>query len=533
MNVIEAKKRKIEIFSYIIGLISFILLGKLIGNNGVAYMAVIVESISLFVLMIHGRSADLIGRLIRSRRKKNQYKEAGELFKAIVMIQIIAAVVMMVVYFFLTDILATVIFKLPFLSVALKILTPVIILSVLQSAVMGYFQGMGSHMPTVVSAVFRQLLFLLFGLLLTGRLVDYGTKVSALLNNADYTGMYGAVGVCLAILIAEFLVSLFLVIVYIGSDKKKEQKKTEDGFQKMDSFSERFRLFGMMSLSAVVVEVLKKLPFLAGVLIFLNKAEDISAAADTYGLFFRGVVCLGAIPVFLIIAGMLNTICKLTGSAKAKENRVSREIIYAGLHYSWSMGIYAGVCMAVLAPQIGKLLSQESAQLLEQYFTYGAAIIVLLVVDVCIWKMLQVMGANKINTISLVLMNLIFGVVYLLLLSKDTDRILALCLGVMAGLLVQGIVSYIYASRKYVLVPDVIRCFVIPILAAGIMGLVVMLVQNLLSPHLGIVACLLLCLIISGIVYLGVLIITRSIKESEVACVYGVLGRKIFKMLIH
>lgn len=189
--------------------------------------------------------------------------------------------------------------------------------------------------------------------------------------------------------------------------------------------------------------------------------------------------------------------------------------------------------MAVLAPQIGKLLSQESAQLLEQYFTYGAAIIVLLVVDVCIWKMLQVMGANKINTISLVLMNLIFGVVYLLLLSKDTDRILALCLGVMAGLLVQGIVSYIYASRKYVLVPDVIRCFVIPILAAGIMGLVVMLVQNLLSPHLGIVACLLLCLIISGIVYLGVLIITRSIKESEVACVYGVLGRKIFKMLIH
>ena len=79
MNQIEAKKQKIECLSHVIGLISFIVLGKIIGDNGITYMAVMIECISLFVLLVNGGSADLIGRVIKSRRKKNQYKAALEL----------------------------------------------------------------------------------------------------------------------------------------------------------------------------------------------------------------------------------------------------------------------------------------------------------------------------------------------------------------------------------------------------------------------------------------------------------------------
>ena len=35
MNQIEAKKQKIEYLSHVIGLISFMVLGKIIGDNGI------------------------------------------------------------------------------------------------------------------------------------------------------------------------------------------------------------------------------------------------------------------------------------------------------------------------------------------------------------------------------------------------------------------------------------------------------------------------------------------------------------------
>ena len=178
MNQVEVKKQKIEYLSHVMGLISFMVLGKLIGNNGITYMAVLIEFVSLFVLLVNSGSADLIGRVIKSRRKRNQYKEAAELHKVYFMIQSVTAAVLMVIYFLLTNVFAEVVFRIPFLSAAMKILTPVILFKTLQSLMLGYFQGMGAHMPAVVTSLFRQLLFLLFGLLLTGKLVSYGEKVS-------------------------------------------------------------------------------------------------------------------------------------------------------------------------------------------------------------------------------------------------------------------------------------------------------------------------------------------------------------------
>ncbi len=532
MNQIEAKKQKIEYFSYIIGLVSFILLGTLIGNNGVTYMAVIIECVSLFVLMINGSSADLIGRLIRTKRKRGQYKEAGELHKSMLLIQTIEAAVLMVLYFFLTDVLANVVFKLPFLSVAMKLLTPVILLKTWQCAMLGYFQGLGFHMPSVVCSVFRQLLFLLFSLLLAGRLVTYGTKVSALLNNADYAGMYGAVGLCLAILISEIFISLFLLIVYIGSDRSHEKKKSEDGLQKMESSSDRYRLVIAISFPEAAKAILKKLPFVLAIFLMLWNVEDVSATAHKYGLFYRCFICVCAIPVFVIASRIVHIVTKLTFAVKKKDNRTVREIVHAGMHYSWTIGLYVSVYMAVLAPQISKLLNLESADVLQQYYTYGAAIVTVLVMSIFLWSVLSTLGSRPIMLLLNALFNVVFVLSCVVLCSREMDRILVLCLAVLIAGIIQLIISLLYTVRKYVLQPDIIRSFMIPAVAAGVMGLVVMLVRNALSPHVGSLMCLVLCFAVSLIVYLVVLLLMRSIRESEVTHIYGTFGQKIFGTII-
>lgn len=532
MNQIEARRHRIEYFSYCIGLAAFIILGRLIGNDGIAYMAVIIEGISLFVLFINGRAADVIGGLIRSRRKKSQYKESDSLFKTVFLVQMISAVFSMVLYFFLTNFLAGFVFRLPFLAAAMKILPPVILFKTLQCVLQGYFQGLGSHMPTVVCSIFRQLFFLLFGLLLTGRLTEYGTKVSALLQNQAYTGMYGAVGLCIAMVISEILVSIFLLIVYIGSDRQKEKKKNEGGFQKQLAFGERGRVFFLSSLPENTASVLKKLPFLLAVILLFQQSLDSTVTARNYGLFFGNCVCVCGISVFLMLIGMCQVFTRITAFRKKKDNRSVRENIYAGLHYSWAGGIYMAVVLAVLAPQFSSLFQKVNDEKLRQYYTYAGIVTAVLVVNIFLWMVLQILGAYLMKLLVLAVFNGVFLVSYLLLSRTQMDHILALCVAVLIGALVQFLISFGYIVRKYVLQPDYVRSFIIPIFSAGIMGLVVMLIRNVLAPHVGNFMCLLLCLAVSIILYLGVLVLTKSIRESEISCIYGPLGKKIFEILI-
>lgn len=531
MNQIEAKKQKIEYLSHVIGLISFMVLGKIIGDNGITYMAVIIECISLFVLLVNGGNADLISRLIKSRRKKNQYKEATELYKTYFIIQCIVAGVLTVVYLVLTDVLAGTVFHMSFLSAAMKMLTPVILLKTLQCLMMGYFQGMGAHMPTVVTSVFRQLLFLLFGLLLTDRLTGYGEKVSALLNNTDYAGMYGAVALSLAILISEILITVFLLIIYIGSDRKKEKQKSEDGFQRMESASERSRIILLLSFPEVVKAVLKKLPFAVGMFLVLQGAVDISKTAHELGAFYGYFICVMAIPVFFILTRIVHITNGLGIAVKRKDNRGIREVIYAGLHYCWIIGLYVTVCMVVLAPQIANTVYKENSEVLQKYFTHGAAIVVILVMSIFIWKSLYTLGTDKLAYVLLVLLNVFFVLSCVLLRSKEVDSITGLIFSALIALTVELIISFALLVRKYALQPDLIRGFLIPIVGAGAMGLVVMLIRNLLAPHVSSLMCLILCLVFGVIVYMVVLVVTRSIHETEVNHVYGNLGRRLLSTI--
>lgn len=532
MNQIEAKRHKIEYFSHIIGVISFVLLGNMIGNNGFTYMAVLIECISLFVLLVNGGASDVIGRLLRTRRKKNQYKEANEVHKMFFAVQSIEATLMMVVYFFLTDIFADKVFHMPFLSVALKLLTPIILLRALQGTMSAYFQGMGAHMPSVVCALFRQLIFLLFGLFFTGKLMAYGEKVSALLLNPDYAAMYGAVGLSLAMVIAEVFVTLFLLIVYIGSDRKREKQRSEDGLQRMESFSDRLRLIIAVSFPESIRSILKKLPFLLSLIIIFGSADDISASSHEYGLFYGYFVCIVAIPVFMIVMRIINVLSRLSFAVKKKDNRNIREIIYSGMHYSWASGVFFSVCMAVLAPQLSKVLYKDFALMLEHYYMMGAVLIAVISMAIFLFRALYVLGDKGICYILLVVLNIVFAAGCVILRGRELEPMAVLCFAALAACFTQVLVSYVYIARKYVLQPEMIRGFLIPLIAAGVMGLVIMLVQKLLAPHVSSLICLLLCYAFSVIVYMMVLLMTRSIRENEINHVYGAIGKRIFGVVI-
>ena len=142
------------------------------------------------------------------------------------------------------------------------------------------------------------------------------------------------------------------------------------------------------------------------------------------------------------------------------------------------------------------------------------------------------MGAGKTTYLLMVMFNIIFVLSYFVLRGRKQEAIESILLSVLIALAVNLIISFIIVVRKYVLQPDMIRGCLIPLVGAGIMGLVIMLMQSLLAPHVSNLMCLVLCLTFGILTYAAVLISTGSIRESEINLVYGTLGRKIFGIFI-
>ena len=277
----EIKRKQIICYTYVIGLLGMIGMGKILGDVGLAYLAAAFWGISLFMLLVTFGVSDVIARLQRNRRNKGQFKGAARMRRQFLLLQGVVGVVLSLALFLLADPLARNVFRVPQSVSVMRALAPVILIQALETALLGYFLGSGSHMPSLVSAVLRQGFFLVFGSLLGRRLADYGGKVSNLLKDSSYSGMYGALGVALAILLTELLVFLFLFIVYMVSDRKADEQRSQEGLRRTESMGDIVRVFFGALWQGTCTALLVLLPFVLGAIFYLRSASSLTSSVST------------------------------------------------------------------------------------------------------------------------------------------------------------------------------------------------------------------------------------------------------------
>ena len=234
MNQVEIKRKQIQFFSYCLAGINVWVFGKQLGNNGLAYLAA-AFLVFLFFWILTGKNVpDRLGRLLRSRNAKGQYKNVSKMRRNMMIFQIAAGLVGAVLCAALGYFVLEKAFRIPYGSMILWILCPALILRCMQSVLLGIFQSEGSEMPSAVSAILRQVFYFGLGLLFLGIFRTYGEKVSLLLKKDDFTAMYGAMGVALGIVISEVLVLIFVFVIYQVSASGR--REAEIGMKGTDTF---------------------------------------------------------------------------------------------------------------------------------------------------------------------------------------------------------------------------------------------------------------------------------------------------------
>lgn len=531
MNQIEMKKRQMEMLSHVLGLIVLLVLGNILGDNGIAYFAIAIEVFLLFWTFTGGRLSDVLGRLLRGRSSKGQYKNASKLRRNALVVEGFIGIVGSVLMFFLAEFLGEGLLGVAYSVAILRILAPVVFIRTMSSVLLGYFQGEGTELPTVISYLMRQVCIFGLSLLFVNLLKGYGSKVSELLRQENFTAMYGGMGVALAVLVTEFLILIFLFMVYRGS-RRKERRGGGEGMRTTDTFAGQIAVLYSNLLPMILVNFLMLLPMWLGIVFFRKSLPDVEALND-YGVVFGKFLPLTGIVILSGCIILLDCANKAASCFRKEEHRYARGHFLAGLHMTMVYGMFAAVFTAILAPQIAGIFCRdavvESATLMLRC---GAFLIPAVLVGFYLTEMMSALGGKFYVLGLLVLYNLVYAGCLVLFLNGGKAGVMALIYSAMiaGAVYVIGVAGILFMQLRYTV--DWLQVIAVPAGVACAMGLILLFLSKIMHPHLGDLITVIVSLVLGNLIYWIFLMLMKNFREQELGFIpCGNLIRTIGQML--
>ncbi len=520
MNQIEVKRRSIQVYSYLLGLIIFWILAKRIGDNGVAYLAVAIESYAFFGIILESTSADALGKILRGRNAKGQYKNVSGIKKYACILQCAGGIFGTLIMILTSGLLAEHLFKTPNSRFLIIMLAPTLFFRSISAVLLGYFQGEGSELPTVVASILRQIFVFGFGLLFGGILGNYGEKVSNLLGNATFTSMYGGMGIVLAVVLSEVLIVLFLLLVYKGSSHLGKKQEAES-MKAMETFGSFVRIFYGSRSSKVRLNLLEWFPIWFGFIFYMKSATDINVAINYYGVYLGKYLVICGVAILPVVASLFAVNAKVAACIRKEEVRLSKSIFQSGLHITVVHTLFYTVFLAVMAKQIAVCFGSKEVMVTTQLLQYGSALIVFGTLAFYFSRLLFLIEKKTYVLGCVGIADIIFIVMAIAMLNVGKAGIMSLVYAGLVGVAVYAILLGGVVCRQLRTGVEWLHTLAIPAGSACVTGLVCLFMRNILTPHLGEVVTIIVCLVLGVMIYWMLLLFLRSFREQELQAMPG------------
>jgi len=519
MNQAEVKRRQAHAISAVLIFIIFIIVARLAGYNGVAYVAAALEAFVLLCAIVNGGLSDALGRVLRIRCSKGQYRNAAVMRRNAFVFQAAVGLLGTVLLLFGADQISMSLFRTQYSSAILMILAPAVVLRSLSSVFAGYSRGEGAELPAAAADVLRQIFILGFSVIFSKMLGNYGEKVSRLLAHENFTSMYGGIGVAIAVTLSEIFVVLFLLLVYRGSRRK--EYRGQEGMRTTDSLVDSIRILCGNRGSQIGLQLFTVLSLPLG-MIFWQKATDSSeAAAIEYGVYIVGYGAVCGIAVSVAVILLFPVCARITGLLRKEESRFARNVFISGIHMGLVYTAFPAAFSAMMADQIGAALCGEHGAAAAKMLKGGSSIIVFAVLSLYCSRMLIHMGKRYLVMGAVAVADVIYIVAVTVLLGTGKTGILSL---VYAGMMAFGVLCIVlgmFACRIFRQKSDWLQVLVMPVVMACGTGFIGRMLGKVFTPHLGNLFTVLVCLILTYTLYLAGLLLIRNFREQELEVVPG------------
>ena len=513
-----------SIVSRIIGLLYRAPLQAIIGNVGNDYYSCAYEIYSTMLLISSYSLPLAVSKMVSTRVAVGQRRNAHKVLKGGLMIAGVTGAIGCIIVFFGARFITADIFKTPMSFYALRVLAPTLIIVAVLGVIRGFFQGMGTMVPSAVSQVLEQIANAIVSVAAAYVLFGYGKRIGAVLGNEDmYAAAYGAAGGTLGTGVGAVVGLAFVLFVFSAfwpKMKRAERREAKRGNVKDESYRSIIKVMILTIVPVLLSTTLYNISSIIDQGIFKNIALMQGYSAHTisnwWGIFTGKYKVLINVPISIASAMGASCVPSLAAAYAAKDMDAVKSKISSAMRFIMVIAFPCTVGFLVLAFPILRLLFADAEPLSAQLLQLGAISIIFYSISTLSNGILQ--GINKmIIPVRNVIIALGAHIVFLVLLMKVADlNIYAVVIATAFFALLMCILNGVSVQKYSQYDLNIMKTFVKPGIASAIMGVIVFVVYHSGMKLFSHNAIWTLISILVGIVVYGVaILLIKGLTEEE------------------
>ena len=500
------------VLTKIIGVVYRIPLTNILGDEGNGFYGYAYQVYAIALMISSFSLPTAVSKLVSIRLAKRQRRNAFRVF-----ICSLAFAIGVGLFISLTIFLM----KSPLSVYALRVLAPGLLIVAVMAVIRGYFQGMGTMLPTAISQIIEQVFNAVISIVGASVLFGIGTKAGEKSGEELLGPAYGAAGSTLGTVIGSLSGLLFLLfVIFLYKNVIRKQLK-RDRTQNVESYSFLLKALLLTAIPVVFSTAVYNINQIIDLTIFNHVMESQGYVEKEYmalqGIYTGKYDTLINVPMAIANALGTSLVPSLTAVVTAGTKKQVHNKINQTLRLTMVIAIPSCIGYFVLASPIMVLLYNDSSATPARLLMAGAIVVVLYglsSVTNSILHGLNYMTSPAKNAAAALGIHL---VAFVLMMTVFKMNVYALVGGNIVFALAMSILNLLKIRKVSGFKIDFVSTFGKPFAAAAVMGIVTFGVFRLFDTLIGgrvIPVCI--SLIVAILVYAVVMLKIGTLSEDDI-----------------
>lgn len=477
------------VMTKVIGAVYRIPLTNILGDEGNGFYGYAFEVYAMALMLSSLSLPTAVSKLVSSRMAMGQRRNAFRVFLCSLVFSLAVGIFITLVIFFGAGAIAENIMKSPLSVYALKVLAIGLFIVAILGVLRGYFQGLGTMMPTAVSQIIEQIINAIVSIAGASILFKVGMTAGEKSGEELLGPAYGAAGGTLGTVTGALFALFFLVFcMYVFKGNIKHSLRT-DRTRKKESYQRILKILVLTIIPVIFSTAIYNINQILD-LTFFNSIMSAQGFTEKEYMALQGIYTgkyntLINIPLAMANGLAASIIPSLTMAVTTGEKKQIFSKIDQTVRFTMLIAIPCFVGFVVLASPLMVFLYNDSSKTPALVLALGAVTVVLYSWSTVSNSILQgldemIIPAKNagislvVHLVSLFLMLIVFKWnIYALVVS---NIVFALCMCLLNNRAIHKTCGY---------VQEIDKTFIKPLIAAVIMGVVTYVVHLIFDIFIG------------------------------------------------
>ena len=369
------------VITKVIGVVYRIPLTNLLGDEGNGFYGYAYQ-VYAFALMISSLSLPTaVSKIVSMRVSVGQRRNAFRAFLCSLIFAVIVGFIIAVAIFLGAGAISEHVMKAPLSVYALKVLAPGLFIVAVMAVLRGYFQGLGTMMPTAISQVIEQIINAVISIIGASVLFGIGSRAGEEAGEELLGPAYGAAGGTLGTVmgaLAGLLFLLFVLWLYRGGIKKQLKR---DHSKRKETYSHILKALILTAVPVIFSTAIYNINQIIDLTVF-NHIMSWQGFSEQEYMALQGIYTgkydpLINVPLSIPSAVSASIVPTLTAAVMSRQMKKVHYQIDQTLRIATIITIPSAVGIAVLASPLMVLLYNDSSATPANLLMLGAIVVVL------------------------------------------------------------------------------------------------------------------------------------------------------------